>query len=754
MESIQELDTSGARAVEVFEHAGTHYLVVPQLAEDVPGQPALMTLGNSNVDALVYRWENGRFIEHARLPVPGGEDAEFFSIGTRAFVATASLRTGADPYSLHTQSTIFELIDARFEVFQQVPTVAAKQWTHFRIGERRFLALAQGASHTEADAGSDGQSCIFEWDGDTFRPFQTVRSGWGYNWAFFEIGDEKLLAYADHAVPSQLLRWNGERFEPFQELTGKSGRAFCHFESGGTHWLAFACLLDDSTLYRWSEGRFVLHQKLSGPGGREFEWIPHGDGGWLVQINFLQGSREAPVTQLQSVIYRMQHGRLREAHTFPTSGGTDACTFEADGHRYLVVANSLSTDVRFHTPSRVYRLELSPSSSVAHQSPELLRLFETYTGGPQSIGANLATMTGAATAADPLIVATNADIVLFPGRGRDPEVEGFRLSTRGFKELAGISHHGPAVASILQMRLVEPDGMLWRREAERLIAATRDAREANSVALWRDVISVAAYRGREERIAELVHYSCALTERYLERVLAQPDLFTAADMREHYLEATGSAVGATVPMNAVMIATFFLVGMDISHRVMAWLDSHRIDWSRAMALVIGRQGRPTAGVTWTTNSVCAMILGASRQQLALDRLFIAPHAQTLPPEAASDLAALRAFEIPMRSLWAHTRAVSELGALMYEGYPRYEPQSTMRPVLTADTLAVAEMPAITGPDDWRALNTRLRVVLEDPRQLLSGCVTDFAVDQLQANDNDPARITVPGLDATTYPPLP
>ncbi|PIF78783.1 hypothetical protein CLU95_5981 [Variovorax sp. 54] len=388
-----------------------------------------------------------------------------------------------------------------------------------------------------------------------------------------------------------------------------------------------------------------------------------------------------------------------------------------------------------------------------HQSPELLRLFETYTGGPQGIGANLAALTGAATAGDPLIVATSADVVLFPGNGRDPEVQGFRLSTRGFKELAGISHHGPAVASILKMRMVDPDGPLWRKEAERLLVATRIAREANSVALWRDAIAVPAYRGREQKIAELVHYSCVLTERYLERVLEQPALFTPEDMRTHYLEGTGNAVGATVPMNAVMIATFFLVGMDISHRVIGWLDGHAIDWSRAMALVVGRQGRPTAGVTWTTNSVCAMILGASRHTLSLDRLFIAPHVGS-EFQPGADIAAVRAFETPMRQLWAHTRAVSELGALMYDGYPRYEPGSTVRPVLDADTRAVAEMPAIAGPDDWRALNTRLRVVLEDPRQLLSGCVTDYAVEQLQAHGNDPARVTVPGLDRMDYPPLP
>src|ERR1700741_3998427 len=72
MQNIQDLDTSGARAAETFVHGGTRYLVVPQLAVDVPGQPAMITVGDSNVDALVYRWQDEAFVPHARLPVPGG----------------------------------------------------------------------------------------------------------------------------------------------------------------------------------------------------------------------------------------------------------------------------------------------------------------------------------------------------------------------------------------------------------------------------------------------------------------------------------------------------------------------------------------------------------------------------------------------------------------------------------------------------------------------------------------------------------
>jgi hypothetical protein len=41
--------------------------------------------------------------------------------------------------------------------------------------------------------------------------------------------------------------------------------------------------------------------------------------------------------------------------------------------------------------------------------------------------------------------------------------------------------------------------------------------------------------------------------------------------------------------------------------------------------------------------------------------------------------------------------------------------------------------------------------MEDPRQLLAGCVVDYAIDLLQRSGNDPAKVVVPGLDATNYP---
>ena len=358
LEELQRLPTSGARAVEHFAVDGEDYLVIPQLAQDIAGQPAYMNGGNSDVDALVFRWTDGAFVEHQRLAVPGGEDAEFFQIGERRFLATASLRSGRGPYDLNAHSTLFEFKQHRFEPLQSFPTFAAKQWKHFSIEGRHFLALAQGVVAEGPPAVHPTLSCIYEWNGSEFVLFQTVPSAWGYNWEFFELDGHRFLGYADHVEATRLLKWNGNGFEPFQDLAPKGGRSLCFFKADGQAWLALANLIGDSFLFRWDGAQFVTHQHLCGPGAREFAWVATGTSGYLIQVNFLRGERSAPQTALHSRVYRMRAGQLDVFEEFATFGAPDVCAFEIAGERLVAVANSLSADVRFRTDSVVYRLQL------------------------------------------------------------------------------------------------------------------------------------------------------------------------------------------------------------------------------------------------------------------------------------------------------------------------------------------------------------------------------------------------------------
>jgi hypothetical protein len=387
------------------------------------------------------------------------------------------------------------------------------------------------------------------------------------------------------------------------------------------------------------------------------------------------------------------------------------------------------------------------------ESAELVELFRAYTAGPDSIGAHLAETVVRGGARDPLLVATGTDLALFPGDGSDPAIEPYRLSTRGFRELAAVSHLGPALATLARMREADPAGC-WRGDAGRLLEACKAARAASSAELWRDRIAVRAFAGREEAIAAMVDYSCQLTGRRLERALDDPSSLTMASLRRGYLD--GPAADLPVPFNRVMIATFFLTGLDIAHRYITWFDELDIAWERVMVIIAGRAGRPTAGVTEESNSVAGIVRAAARGRMAAGRLFIAPHAPVFPAFDGTGLpgaTALKAasLEAGYRQLWASLRATSDLGSQMFAGYPRFEARPAGRPRVHPGSASVPEKPAVAGPDDWFALTTRLRVVMEDPSQLLSGAVTDYASSQLIAQANDPSAVVVPGLDGEPYP---
>jgi hypothetical protein len=401
--------------------------------------------------------------------------------------------------------------------------------------------------------------------------------------------------------------------------------------------------------------------------------------------------------------------------------------------------------------------------SIASESRELVDLFTTYTAGPDSIGAHLAQATAGETERDPLLVVTSTDLALYPGDGAAPVIEPYRLTSRGFKELAAISHLGPALATLARLRQLadgdgdgddgDGEGACWQADAARLLDATKQARAASSTRLWRDQIAVRAFAGREESIAAMIDYSCQLTERFLQRALDDPRYLTMATVRREYLEGPAPQADLPVPFNKVMIATFYLTGMDIAHRLISWLDRVGIDWERAMVIFAGQAGRPTAGVTQESHSIAGVVRAVSRGRLIPERVFIAPHAPVFPPynPVEHDSSPARALEPGYRRLWSGLRATSELAAGMFEGYPQFAPPSAEPPTIGPGTASVSAKPALNGPGDWFALVTRLRVVMEDPAQLLSGAVTDYASSELVAHGNDPSAVTVPGLDGEPYP---
>jgi hypothetical protein len=354
---LQQLQTSGARATEVFTTDEGTFLAVPQLARDVAGEPPYMNGGDSDIEAPIYRWHEGRFVEHETLALAGGEDLEYFEIGGRKFLAAAGIRTGKGPYDLDTEAVIYERVSRSWVTLQKFPVFAAKQWFAFSFDSRHFLALAQGVTVDGVVPKHPRESCVFEWNGERFEPFQTFDGQWGYNWAFVSFGGEHYLAYADHVSGSSVQRWDGEKFAPLQVFAENGGRAFRFFEAGGTLWMLHANLLKHTTLYRLESAQFVEVEVLYGAGGRELCLIDGKHGRYLALLCFITGTPKVPVVVPQSLIFQWQDDRFELVDEFATSAATDAASFIADGQRYLVVSNCLSEDIRFRTDSTLYRFD-------------------------------------------------------------------------------------------------------------------------------------------------------------------------------------------------------------------------------------------------------------------------------------------------------------------------------------------------------------------------------------------------------------
>jgi len=349
---------------------------------------------------------------------------------------------------------------------------------------------------------------------------------------------------------------------------------------------------------------------------------------------------------------------------------------------------------------------------------------------------------------EPLLVVTGADFVLFPGSGRAPVVEAFRNSTRGFVELTAISHLGPAVAWLFRLR--ELGFTTWREDAKRLIERTARAREFNTEAYWIDEVAVDAWRGYEAKIVDLVDYACDVTLAYLTRCMADERLMTFDSLRRTFLDPASNPE-VPVPIDDVMVATFALAFLDIGHRVIHWLGSRDVDWSRLMVLLSGKAGRPTAGLTWATNSNCHLLWRASGRRLPVENLHIAAYGPSFSAEEASDATRMSELENQYREMYAHLRANIDMARAMFDGYPAFVKSIEEPPVIQSGTETLLAMPQLRSPDDRETAITRLRFVMEDPTQQLANSVAHFIIDQLCDHDNRPEAVTIPGFTNLEYP---
>jgi hypothetical protein len=366
-------------------------------------------------------------------------------------------------------------------------------------------------------------------------------------------------------------------------------------------------------------------------------------------------------------------------------------------------------------------------------------LFFAFTGGqPESIGAQLTQTMVSQSNESPLLVSTASDIAYFPGGHSKPSIESFRKSTRGFIELTAVSHLPLAVCYVAHMRELLPGAETWRVQLQRLIEHAVVTRRVNTVDMWRDKVALRAFQGHERKLCGLVEYALTSCIDYMQRTCIDPSLLDFETLQRQFIDADQDWL--PVSMNDVMFATFALAYVDIAYRIGGWLREKQIDWDHAMVLVSGQSGRPTAGVTWSTNNICNLIWKSSDKQIAPERIFVAPHAPGLCVDNLPNAEGLRDLEKTYRQIWCHTRASVEVARKMFQAYEAF----IFKP------LEAEMLPAIKSLGDHEACVARLRRIMEDPQQLLSNCVADYIIDELHRCNYHPEDVQIPGFTNVDY----
>jgi len=102
-------------------------------------------------------------VEDGLLPLSGGEDAEFFTIGEESYLVAAGLRSGRGPYRYNIDQLLY--MDQRLrDADPKVRRLRGEAVAFFPCWSSSFLALAQGVAldHIEANKSTDFANLCME----------------------------------------------------------------------------------------------------------------------------------------------------------------------------------------------------------------------------------------------------------------------------------------------------------------------------------------------------------------------------------------------------------------------------------------------------------------------------------------------------------------------------------------------------------------------------------------------------------------
>lgn len=348
-EAFQSIETNTGTDWEFFTIGSRSFLAVSNNNNG----------SSQNIASKIYEWDGASFVEFQSINTNGANDWESFRIGSDYYLAIAN-QTNGSLYEI--PSKIYKWSGTNFEEFQSINTAGARSWKFFQIGTKSYLVIANYVN----DSGQKSiPSKIYRWEGDGFVEFQSINTDAAAAWEFFEIGTVPYLAVANYElgsahknIPSRIYKWNGSNFELFQTIETNGPRNLHSFRIGSELYLAFANFFNDSTfdipsnIYRWNGVRFELFQSINTHGAIDWNSFQIGTENFLVVAN--NRSEGSARGNIQSEIYRWSGTAFEKFQGVDTNYASRWETFQIDEQVYFAVINSHNGS-DYNIPSKIYK---------------------------------------------------------------------------------------------------------------------------------------------------------------------------------------------------------------------------------------------------------------------------------------------------------------------------------------------------------------------------------------------------------------
>jgi len=376
---------------------------------------------------------------------------------------------------------------------------------------------------------------------------------------------------------------------------------------------------------------------------------------------------------------------------------------------------------------------------------EFMNLFFDFTGseepdypaGQPTLGQMVtqSAKESAGGAPGPLVLVVGSDIYVYDtAGGARLGAERFRADrASGFYELTAISHIGPALAYLAQIK-ANGDAR-WQARLASLRTHTAQVRALNRRATdnWLDRLNQPAWSAHKAQIRSMVDYACARTLSYIDS-LGNGDRFTTAGVNDDFFNGTSAEY--PIPFVNVMIGTFMLEALRGAADVQGSLARLKLDWPHAMVLVSSRAGsNVSSGLTEGTNWLVLFLKAVSGFSLPDDRIKIVPYAEVRPSLGQAQLAPADLAYYVQR-VWGPLYYRKVISDQVFAGIPTiYLPD---RPPLPGDYF-------VTQAGAIDQFMIRMKHSLRDAREMLSNTVAFWMVRELANKNWDAGAVDIPGV---------